>query len=345
MDAATPEHAGRARRVFVTGDTHGSNDILKLTGKYWPEGGNLGRDDLLVICGDFGLVWSEPASEESGFWLDWLEARPWTTLFVDGNHENHDLLDGYAVSEWCGGRVHVLPGHPHVIHLMRGQAYDVDVHGRWFVLGGARSQDRQWRVEGRTWWRREMPSDEEYDEASRALADMGFAPDYVFTHDCPTDRLTYAMPWYVQYRGTMPPADQLTSYLQYVDERLDGRSLRAWYCGHYHDDLRLGDDRHHLLYRQVVELGEGPVENPHASQFVPGAGVAIPEEDVGLAEVAEREHASMSELESYLAERKEKAGLVAGDRMDADGQRAFRLWVDARRRRELRAAGPAADIV
>lgn len=344
MSERASGRAGRVREVFVTGDTHGSNDMLKLTGKYWPMGRSLGRDDLLVICGDFGLVWSEPASEDSAFWLDWLESRPWTTLFVDGNHENHDLLDGYQVGEWCGGKVHVLPGHPHVIHLMRGQAFEVEGRGRWFVMGGARSQDRQWRVEGRTWWRREMPSDQEYDTASQTLIDMGFAPDYVFTHDCPTDRLAYAMPWFVQYRGTMPPADRLTNYLQYVDERLDPQVLRAWYCGHYHEDLRLGDDQHHLLYRQVVELGEGPVEHPRVGQFVPGMGVTIPEEDIDLAEVAEREHVTTEELDAYLAERKEKAGLVAGDRLDPDGQRAFRLWVDARRRRELRAAGPTADI-
>lgn len=71
-------------------------------------------------------------------------------LFVDGNHENHDLLDALAVSHWNGGRAHVLPGRPHVIHLMRGQFYEVPDRGRWFVMGGARSQDREWRIEGRS---------------------------------------------------------------------------------------------------------------------------------------------------------------------------------------------------
>jgi hypothetical protein len=42
--------------VFVTGDIHGWLDIGKLTPDRWPEGTKLRRSDLLVICGDFGLV-------------------------------------------------------------------------------------------------------------------------------------------------------------------------------------------------------------------------------------------------------------------------------------------------
>ena len=214
-------------RVFVTGDTHGSSDILKLTGKYWPQGRSLGRDDLLVICGDFGLVWSNPPDEDASFWLDWLEARPWTTLFLDGNHENHDILDSYETTTWHAGKVHALPNHPHIVHLMRGQVYDVPGHGRWFVMGGARSQDKEWRTEGRTWWSREMPSAEEYDEAMRNLRRIAYAPDYVFTHDCPTSLLAEAMPWFQEHDVT-PPADELTDFLQKVDDTLDRRELKGW---------------------------------------------------------------------------------------------------------------------
>lgn len=243
-------------RVFVTGDTHGSNDILKLTAERWPEGQGLSRDDYLVICGDFGLVWSDPASQNDTHWLKWLNAQPWTTLFVDGNHENHDLLNSYEVSSWNGGKVHVLPHYPHIIHLMRGQAFSIPGFGMWFVMGGARSQDRAWRVEGRSWWAREMPADDEYDEATRTLESIDWAPDYVFTHDCPTNRLTYAMPWYIKHTGSLPQADQLNNYLQFVDERLDQARLKGWYCGHYHEDLELGDEKHLLLYHQVIELNE-----------------------------------------------------------------------------------------
>ena len=31
------------------------------------------------------------------YWLDWLDKKPFTTLFIDGNHENHDRLDAMEV--------------------------------------------------------------------------------------------------------------------------------------------------------------------------------------------------------------------------------------------------------
>ena len=246
-------------RVFVTGDIHASLDIAKLTPEQWPLGNELTRDDYLLICGDFGLVWSEPPSPKSAQWLDWLDARPWTTLFVDGNHENHDLLDAMDVSVWHGGRVHVLPGHPHVLHLMRGQVYEMGEHGRWFTFGGATSSDRMWRVEGYSWWAREKPSEAEYDEGQAALERNDWQVDYVFTHDVPSELKRQAM---AHLPGVSPvwepPCDQLEEYLQWVDERLDPARLKRWYCGHYHGDKLLNDERHVLLYQQIVELGELP---------------------------------------------------------------------------------------
>lgn len=245
-------------RVFVTGDIHGPGDIRKLTEERWPQGSELSREDFLVICGDFGLVWSEPPSDDARLWLDWLEGRPWITLFLDGNHENFDLLDSFSVSRWHGGDVQVLPEHPHIIHLMRGQVFDMGEHGRWFCMGGARSQDKEWRTEGRTWWSREMPSAEEYATATRALESHSWQVDYVFTHDCASSRLRHAMPWFLSHPEYEPQTDELTEFLQLVDEHVDKDVLRRWYGGHYHLDTCLIDDKHVVLYQQIVELGDVP---------------------------------------------------------------------------------------
>jgi len=330
-------------RVFVCGDIHGSLDILKLTARYWPEGRTLTRDDYLVVLGDFGLLWSVPASEAEAFWLDWLEARPWTTLFVDGNHENHDLLDGLEVTSWKGGQVHVVPDHSHIIHLMRGQVYDVGDHGTWFTFGGARSHDRQWRVEGRSWWAREMPSLEEYERGLARLAEAGWSVDYVFTHDTTTSRLTRAMPWFVGYHGHAPEADELTDYLMAVDDRLDEVRLRAWYCGHYHDDLALADERHLLLYRQVVELGQGPLTHASPGTFVAGAGRVLPEADVELDEAARLVCASEEDLSEFLS-RQGLEDVPDNVVLTPQGVQALRKFADATYRRRILAAGPGADI-
>ena len=89
--------------IFVTGDIHASYDIAKLSESCFDTAG-LTKDDYVIICGDFGLVWNNSASEQ--YWLRWLDARPFTTLFVDGNHEGFSLLNSLPETTWNGGAVH-----------------------------------------------------------------------------------------------------------------------------------------------------------------------------------------------------------------------------------------------
>ena len=52
--------------------------------------------DYVIICGDFGGVWNkDEESNTETMLLDWLECKPFTTLFVDGNHEGFDFLFDY----------------------------------------------------------------------------------------------------------------------------------------------------------------------------------------------------------------------------------------------------------
>ena len=99
--------------IFITGDTHG-DWISRLRTESFPEQKEMTKDDYVIICGDFG-IWDNSKREKYN--LDWLKDKPFTTLFVDGNHENYDILDELPVKEWNGGKVHFI--RPSVIHLMR----------------------------------------------------------------------------------------------------------------------------------------------------------------------------------------------------------------------------------
>ena len=111
--------------IFMTGDTHG--DFSRLRPVAFREQGGLTKDDYLIICGDFGGVWDGSEIEQQ--WLDWLEDRSFTTLFVSGNHENYDLLRSYPTSVWHGGLVQ--PIRPSVLHLMRRDLRKENLyHGR-----------------------------------------------------------------------------------------------------------------------------------------------------------------------------------------------------------------------
>ena len=89
--------------IFITGDTHGWKDLDKLKKFNFKIQDELTKEDYVIILGDFGLLWNN--SEEERYWLDWLDSRNFTTLFVDGNHENFNLLYEYKLEEWNGGLV------------------------------------------------------------------------------------------------------------------------------------------------------------------------------------------------------------------------------------------------
>lgn len=92
--------------IYITGDTHG-NWMCRLRMSSFPEQEGMTKKDYIIICGDFG-IWDNSKREK--FNLDWLDSRPFTTLFVSGNHENYDILDSLPVDEWHGG-MGIILGH------------------------------------------------------------------------------------------------------------------------------------------------------------------------------------------------------------------------------------------
>lgn len=223
--------------LFATGDLHGGIDIGKLNARKFPLQKQLTKADYVVVCGDFGCIWD--GGNEDRYWLNWLEQKPFTTLFVDGNHENFPMLNAFPEEQWNGGRIHRI--RPSVIHLMRGQVFCIDGM-RCFTMGGASSHDRQHRKEGLSWWPEELPDDAERREALASLERAGWQVDAVFTH-CAPDRVQARLA-----REYEP--DALTGFLQYVDEHL---RYDCWYFGHYHMDGQ-PTPKHRALYADVVRV-------------------------------------------------------------------------------------------
>ena len=246
--------------IFITGDTHG--DVRRFSTESFFEQKEMTKDDYVIILGDFGLVWDwHGESNYEKNWLDWLENKPFTTLFIDGNHENHDRLDAMEVEEWNGGRVHKV--RPSVIHLMRGQVYIID-ELTVFTFGGASSHDirdgilepddpriKKWnrdydklfRINKRSWWERELPSRAEMEEGRQNLEKVDWKVDFVFTH-CTSSSTTALLGL-----GTHEQ-DILTRYLQEIREKLD---YRYWLFGHHHMDKAINSEEI-CLYEQIVQI-------------------------------------------------------------------------------------------
>ena len=245
--------------IYATGDLHGNS--LRFQPQYFPEQAQMTKDDYMIVCGDAGLVWNGDKSDDPQ--LDRLEALPFTILFVDGNHENFDALNKYPVEQWRGGKVHKI--RPHVIHLMRGQAFELQDR-TFFTMGGAQSHDiadgildmnspdfyarydslrhnrGQFRINHISWWQEELPSDEEYAEARQTLERLNWKVDYIITHCAPTAIQQKINPSF--------KPDKLTDFLEVIRCR---SQFHYWLFGHYHDN-RIIDEKYVLLYEQMVRV-------------------------------------------------------------------------------------------
>lgn len=138
---------------LITGDIHGTLDIGKVVKFFEGQEDDFSKDDYLIICGDVGVC-GFSASNEAEI-RNILRSLPITTLFIDGNHENFEQLDSYAVDEWNGGKVHFIESD--IIHLMRGQVYDIE-GTTFFTFDGAYSIDKMYRTEGISWFPEETPT-------------------------------------------------------------------------------------------------------------------------------------------------------------------------------------------
>ena len=226
--------------IYVTGDTHGTIDWEKLNTTRFPEQKDLTKDDYLIILGDFGGVWD--GGDQDRYVLKTYDKRNFTTLFIDGNHENHDLLDNYPVEEWNGGKIQRISDS--VIHLMRGQVFTIEGI-KFFTMGGAESTDKQYRKEGESWWAREMPSIEEYEEAVVNLEKHSGKVDCILTHCAPEATLCALNMPNIYFRSS----NELTEFFDTLAHTI---LFKDWYFGHYHFDSDLG--KFHLLYSRIVEV-------------------------------------------------------------------------------------------
>lgn len=245
--------------LFITGDTHG--DFRRFNTEIFPEQKSMIKQDYVIVCGDFG-IWND--SKQERHWLDWLNDKPFTTLFVTGNHSNYDRLKQMPIHDWNGGKVQFI--RDSVIHLMRGQVYEF-AGKRFFTMGGASSYDiddgmlepddpefrrkrtrldargAMYRVNHLSWWKEELPDDEEYEMARRNLDACGWKVNYVVSHCCPTNIANMLL------KGIYK-ADRLTDFFQEISERCD---FRYWFFGHYHGNQTIMG-KYILLYEQILEI-------------------------------------------------------------------------------------------
>lgn len=252
--------------IYITGDCH--SDFHRFTTDVFPEQYEMTKEDTVIICGDFGGVWYQEDSEyikKENYWLDWLESRSFTTVFVDGNHENFDRLNAFPIKEWNGGKVHEI--RPSVLHLMRGEVFTIEGK-KIFAFGGASSHDisdgiidyadKDWkeqcealdnqgrymyRIKGLSWWKQELPTIEEMNNGKYNLNKNNNKVDFIVTHSPSASTIALL-------GSGLYEQDILTMYLE--DIRSNTEYTRM-FSGHMHVNKQI-NDKDILLYEQIIRI-------------------------------------------------------------------------------------------
>lgn len=251
--------------VYVTGDTHGN--VWRFDEKYFPDQKEMTREDTVIVLGDFGCVWDKYSIAEIQK-LDYLEEKPFTLCFVDGNHENFDrLYNEFETVDFHGGKAHKV--RENIYHLMRGYIFDFDGK-KFFAFGGASSHDIQdgildrknfksdedfldawdnmtvqgkmFRVNHFTWWKQELPDEREMVRGKQNLESVNYKVDYVITH---------CLPQTIASDMDYPEGDVLTAYFDDLINR--GLQFYKWYCGHYHKN-RAYSPQYEILYEDIARI-------------------------------------------------------------------------------------------
>lgn len=219
--------------IYVTGDLHGDADRFKSKALK-----KLKKGDTLIVCGDFGFVWDGSKREQAQ--LKKIGKLRYQVLFVEGTHDNLDLLCQYPAEEWNGGRVRRISGK--LLKLERGSLYQIESKNI-FVFGGGESADMDERIRDGLWWSGELPREEEIAQAKTILEAHRNVVDYIITHECPS-----------KVKSVIDmESDHINPMTAFFDHLAEKVLFKGWYFGCYHRDKMI-PPHYHALFQQVEEL-------------------------------------------------------------------------------------------
>lgn len=220
--------------IYITGDTHGDLDRFRKGKARW-----LRKQDVVIVLGDFGFFWSDDRKEQAA--RAWLQKRRYTILFLEGCHDNLDLL---AKSQTPAEKYGATLGHigGNLYYVPRGQILEIEGK-KLLCFGGGESTDKEDRIESENWWPDELPTQNEMDACTARLDQAGDKVDYILTHDGPGRLLDFA--------GV--DALELSGLNDYFDTLLRKVSFRRWYFGRYHKDVNI-TARARCVFSDLVPL-------------------------------------------------------------------------------------------
>ena len=209
-------------KVVLLGDTHGNPDAIILAYVEAVENGC----GAVIQLGDYGFGWRKEDGQcvFSDFTAEVARKTGIPFYWIDGNHENFDLLEAIPTDSITGHR-EVLPL---VTHLPRGTNLTLD-NTTFRAFGGAVSVDRHGRRPHKSWWEQEAVTQ---GDVLKSI-DTGKA-DIFLSHDLPYGTQTEGdYVWLTQTFGEIATRESIANQ-HLVLEALKQSGAKLAFHGHIH---------------------------------------------------------------------------------------------------------------
>jgi hypothetical protein len=229
--------------IYLCGDVHHKTDIDKLSEENWPEGQQLTKDDYLIILGDVAIIWFIKKCDREKELIDWYNQQPWTTLFIDGNHENFDRLLSSEFPKIDMFESVVKKISQSIFYLQRGYVYTID-RKKIFTFGGGESIDKNSRLTNINWWEKELPTFKETSKAIDCFKKHNNKVDFILTHVC-SEKMFDKLMLKADFNYKRDDERSLRSFFSWIEFNVN---FKKWYFGHYHDDFDF--NKFSLLYNR-----------------------------------------------------------------------------------------------
>ncbi len=222
--------------LFITGDTHGDLTKFKSSAMH-----KLKRDDYIIVCGDFGFVWDGSSKEINN--LKWLAKRKYKILFVEGAHENFEMLNKYPKINFMGGKARQIADN--IYQLIRGEIFEIDSK-KIFAFGGGDDEDLDLMDLRECHDFTRLPEEGECVRARKNLEENKYNVDYIVTYD-----VGFKLRNMLEMESNC--FNNLHAFLNEVAEKC---SFKKWYFGCFHFDKRIPPE-YYGVYKNIYNAETG----------------------------------------------------------------------------------------
>lgn len=243
-------------RILVTGDIHRDfKRIRDISNKL-----NTTKEDTLILLGDCGFNYFLNYRDDT--FKNKISNYPITIFAIRGNHEARpqDMLGKWHYELFFENRVIVEDKYPNIKYALDGYDYYIPngknkIHA--FVIGGAYSVDKFYRIEHRRrWFKNEQLNEREMEDIKNYL-------DWLYKANKPIDLfLSHTAP--ITYEPTdlfLSVVDQSTvdktmeRFLGKIEQKYP-KSIYMW--GHYHANREYpyveNVGKRTMLFNDVIDL-------------------------------------------------------------------------------------------